>query len=153
MISALEIFALVSVILSLAYYFVKRKYSYWKDMGVPYLEPVFPFGNMKGSGKKFHFSEVMTRAYKEGKTTNSPICGLYFFFYPVVVVSSLEFAKKILVQDAANFLDRGSYYNQDDDPLSVSQRPKFMMTHTNSFKLRRICSVSTILNGEFCEQN
>lgn len=90
-------------------------------MGVPYIEPVFPFGNMKGSGIKFHFSEVMVKAYNKFKKMDSPFCGIYFFLYPVVVVTSLDFVKTVLVKDAANFIDRGSYYNEEDDPLSVSK--------------------------------
>jgi cytochrome P450 family 6 len=117
----LEIFSSCLVILSLMIYFVKRKYSYWKNMGVPYIEPVFPFGNVKGSGKDFHFSEIMTRAYHKLKAKGAPFCGLYFFLYPVVLVTSLDFVKTILVKDAANFIDRGSYYNEKDDPLSVSK--------------------------------
>lgn len=115
-----EVFSSLFVILSLAVYFVKQKYSYWKNMGVPYIKPVFPFGNLKGSGRKFHFSEVMTRAYNKLKSTGTPFCGLYFFLSPVVVVTSLDFVKTVLVKDAASFIDRGSYYNEKDDPLSVS---------------------------------
>lgn len=117
---ALEIFSLSLLILVLSLYFVKRKYSYWKDMGVPYLPPVFPFGNVKGSGKDFHFSTVMTRAYNEFKSCDQPFCGLFFFLSPVVLVTSLDFVKTVLVKDAANFIDRGSYYNEEDDPLSAS---------------------------------
>lgn len=117
---AFEIFSSLLVIFALAIYFVKRKYSYWKDMGVPFEEPVFPYGNLKGSGKKFHFSTVMTRVYNKLKSQDTPFCGIYFFFSPVVLVTSLDFAKTILVKDAANFIDRGAYYNEKDDPLSAS---------------------------------
>ena len=115
------IFSSILVILTLLYLFVKRKYSYWKDMGIPYIEPIFPFGNVKGSGKDFHFSEVMTRAYNQLKEKETPFCGLYFFLSPVALVTSIDFVKTVLVKDAANFIDRGSYYNEEDDPLSVSK--------------------------------
>jgi cytochrome P450 family 6 len=110
--SVFEILLSLLVILGLAVYIVKRKYSYWKHMGIPYEEPVFPFGNLKGSGKTFHFSTVMTRVYNKLKAQNTPFCGLYFFFSPVVLVTSEDFAKTVLVKDAANFIDRGAYYNE-----------------------------------------
>jgi cytochrome P450 family 6 len=108
-----EIFSSLLVIFGLAVYIVKRKYSYWKDMGVPCEEPVFPFGNLKGSGKQYHFSTVMTRVYNKLKSQNTPFCGIYFFFSPVVIVTSQDFAKTVLVKDAANFIDRGAYYNEE----------------------------------------
>jgi cytochrome P450 family 6 len=137
----LEVFTSLLVIFSLAVYFVKRKYSYWKDMGVPYAEPEFPYGNLKGSGKKFHFSEVMRRAYNKLKSNDVPFCGLYFFLSPVVLVTSLDFVKTVLVKNAANFIDRGSYYNEKDDPLSVSK-------HTCSFNrldLQHVFNVGTFI--------
>lgn len=119
---AFEIFVSLLAIVGLAIYFVKRKYSYWKDMGVPYEEPAFPYGNLKGSGKIYHFSTIMTRAYNKLKPSGAPFCGLFFFLSPVVVATSLDFVKTVLVKDAANFIDRGAYYNEDDDPLSVIKR-------------------------------
>lgn len=118
--AALEISVLLLVIFGLVVYFIKRKYSYWKEMGVPFEEPSFPFGNTKGTGKKFHFSTVMTRVYNKFKSQDSPFCGIFFFMSPVVVVTSLDFVKTVLVKDAANFIDRGAYYNEVDDPLSAS---------------------------------
>lgn len=38
-------FLLISTLL-LAVTFVKRKFSYWKRMGVPFEQPIFPFGNV-----------------------------------------------------------------------------------------------------------
>jgi cytochrome P450 family 6 len=111
--SVLEIFSSLLVIFGLSVYIVKRKYSYWKNMGIPYEEPVFPFGNLKGNGKQFHLSTIMTRVYNKFNSQNMPFCGVYFFFSPVVLVTSQDFAKTVLVKDAANFIDRGAYYNEE----------------------------------------
>lgn len=110
----IEIVSSLSVILALAFYLVKRKYSYWKDMGIPYEQPSFPYGNIKGVGKEFHTSTIMTRLYHKFKSAGTPFVGSFFYFSPVVVVTSLDFVKTVLVKDAANFIDRGAYYNEDD---------------------------------------
>jgi cytochrome P450 family 6 len=130
--AAFEIFSSLLVIFGLAVYFVKRKYLYWKDMGIPFEEPLFPYGNMKGSGKKFHFSAIMTRAYNKFKSQDTPFCGLYFFLSPVVLVTSQDFVKTVLVKDAANFIDRGAYYNEADDPLSASDNTCSFIRFLNS---------------------
>lgn len=83
-------------------------------MGVPYEEPVFPFGNLKGIGKQFHQSMVMNRLYSQMKSTGHPFCGTFFFLSPVVLVTSLDFIRTVLVKDASYFTDRGSYYNEAD---------------------------------------
>lgn len=110
----IEIVSSLSVILALAFYFVKRKYSYWKDMGIPFEEPSFPYGSIKGIGKVFHPSMIMTRIYHKFKSAGTPFVGIFFYFSPVVLVTSLDFVKTVLVKDAANFLDRGLYYNEED---------------------------------------
>lgn len=110
----LAILACLVAALTLALFFVKRKYSYWKDMGVPYEEPVFPFGNLKGIGKKFHQSVIMDRLYIKMKSAGNPFCGIFFFLSPVVLVTSLDFVRTVLVKDASYFIDRGAYYNEDD---------------------------------------
>lgn len=110
----LEILTLLSVILALLLYFVKRKFSYWKDMGVPFEKPVFPFGNIKGTGRDFHLSMIMTRLYEKLKSHGTPFSGMFFFFSPVALVTSLDFAKTVLVKDAASFTNRGIYYNEED---------------------------------------
>lgn len=128
---ATTILSLVALLLSLAVYFVKRRYSYWKDMGVPSEAPVFPLGNLKGIGREFHQSKVMQRFYMKLKSAGTPFCGLYFFLSPVVLATSLDFIvrkfqdsssgftdflpqRAVMVKDFSHFTDRGSYYNEDD---------------------------------------
>lgn len=110
----LEIALSLLVILGLVLFLVKRKYSYWKDMGVPFETPQFPEGNIRGIGQKCHQSVIFSRLYNKLKSAGTPFVGIYFFFSPVVLVTSLDFVKTILVKDFSNFADRGSYYNEED---------------------------------------
>ena len=105
-------------ILTLIFLFLKRKFSYWKDRGVPYIEPVIPFGNAKGLGKKMHISDFMINMYQQLKL-KGPIGGIYIFIRSSAVVTDLDLVRQILVKDFSTFPNRGAYYNEADDPLSA----------------------------------
>ena len=107
----------LSVILSLVLFLVKRKYSYWKNMGVPYETPQFPKGNMRGLGTKFHQSMLLNRLYHSLKSAGTPFVGIYVYISPVVLVTSLDFVKTVLIKDFSYFTDRGSYYNEKDGEM------------------------------------
>lgn len=102
----------------LLYYYVKQVYRYWSERNVPQLDAAFPFGNMKGVGTKIHVNDVMDVAYKKGKSLGTAACGMYFMLNPTLIVTDLDFAKRILVKDFNSFHDRGLYVNERDDPLS-----------------------------------
>ena len=92
--------------------------SHWNRLGVPTIEPKFPFGNLKGMGTKYHLSELMRVFYKEFKGKQL-FGGIHFFTDPVAVITDLELIKKILIKDFSYFTNRGVYYNEKDDPLSA----------------------------------
>lgn len=83
-------------------------------MGVPFEEPTFPYGNIKGVGRDLHISTIMGRVYNSLKSFDSPFVGMFFFFTPVVLATSLDFVRAVLIKDASNFIDRGTYYNEKD---------------------------------------
>lgn len=83
-------------------------------MGVPYVEPTLPYGNMQGNGKTLHQSEIMANFYHKLKSFGTPFVGVYIFLSPAVLVTSLDFVKSVLVKDNAHFADRGNYYNEED---------------------------------------
>jgi cytochrome P450 family 6 len=98
----------------------KKRYKYWRNLDVPYLDPVFPFGNVREVlSSKLHFGYIAENLYKKLKH-HGDYCGIYFFRDPVLLVLSPEFAKKILIQDFHYFMDRGLYLNEKDDPLSAN---------------------------------
>uniref|UniRef100_A0A1L8E424 Putative cytochrome n=1 Tax=Nyssomyia neivai TaxID=330878 RepID=A0A1L8E424_9DIPT len=107
----------VVTLLVAGYLYVKKKFQYWEEKGVPYIKPAFPFGILKGLGSTTHTSEVFTKAYNELKGKDV-FGGLYFFTKPVVLPTDLELLKNIFVKDFQYFHDRGIYVNEKDDPLS-----------------------------------
>lgn len=107
-------------IFAVIYVYIKLKFSYWKRLGVPYVEPSFPFGNIQGFTKKMHSSQQFSNYYNEFKQKSKfGFGGIYFFVDPVIVPTSLEFLKSIFVKDFPYFHDRTFYYNEKDDPISA----------------------------------
>ncbi|XP_058126459.1 probable cytochrome P450 6a20 [Anopheles ziemanni] len=111
---------LLILALLLAVLWVRRRFSYWKDLGVPYVQPTFPHGNLREIGKTQHMSHLTRSVYHElkGKTKGLGFAGLYFFINPVTMVIDLELVKNVLVKDFSYFHDRAVYHNGKDDPLS-----------------------------------
>lgn len=100
----------------IVYFYFQRKFSYWKNRGVPHIEPKFPVGNLswKGFG---NFRDVFERLYN--LRAESPFVGAYFLANPVAVATDLDFIKDVLVKDFNNFHGRGVYVNERDDPISA----------------------------------
>lgn len=106
----------VAVIALLVFWF-KKKFSYWEDRGFSFVQPEFPFGNLKGVGYNIHFSQKTKKYYYDFKNKAKAI-GLYFFTAPIVYIIDLDLVKHVLVKDFSNFTDRGIYVNKKVDPLS-----------------------------------
>lgn len=103
--------------------FVKRRYRYWKDRGVPYLEPSFPKGNLGKSKKTEHFFELTKRLYFELKTkerNGKPLGGIFVTIRPAAMVLDLDFIKTMFMKDFHYFNDRGFYFNERDDPINAN---------------------------------
>lgn len=111
------VFCVLSSLL-LGYYYVKRKYGYWKDRGVPYMEPKFPLGNAGGVSTKICFGEMMMNCYDELKG-KGPVGGIYLLTEPSVVILDVDLLRNVYVKDFQYFHDRGTYVNERDDPLSA----------------------------------
>ncbi|XP_055696248.1 cytochrome P450 6A1-like [Lutzomyia longipalpis] len=101
----------------LIYSWSMRKFRYWKDRGIAYVEPEFPYGNTKGVSRDVRFSDILTSFYNRF-SGREKFVGMYIFMRPIGVAIDPELVKKILVKDFHNFQDRGLYHNEKDDPLS-----------------------------------
>ncbi|CAD7079510.1 unnamed protein product [Hermetia illucens] len=108
---------LVIGIVSAIFLFFKKRYAYWKDRGVEYVEPTIPFGNLPFR-RKVHLKEIIGNIYDK-KSGQNPFLGAFFFATPVVVATDLDFVKSVLIKDFNNFHGRGLYFNEVDDPLSA----------------------------------
>lgn len=110
---------LIYVVLPLGlacYFFLKRKYAFFEEQGIPFTKPSMIFGNMKGVGTKTHFADNVKRVYEENKSKGA-ITGFFTMFSPSYVVTDLELVKHITVKDFNNFVDRGVFSNEEE-PLT-----------------------------------
>lgn len=131
-----DILLLLSAVIGLAYYFIRQRYSYWKRLNVPYIEPKFPFGNIKQLGRKIHSSRLFQKYYNELKGSG-PFGGLYFFIDPTVLATDLDFVRNVLIKDFNHFASNGMFYNEKDDPLSAN------LLALDGEKWRRVRSIVT----------
>lgn len=118
--------------------FFKHKFSYWKRLGVPFIEPNIPYGNIQGQRllifyinnddsttlyffaghrRKVHSSQLFSSFYFALKD-QAKFGGVYFITKPVIFVTDLDLLKNVLIKDFQYFHDRGMYFNAKDDPLS-----------------------------------
>ncbi|XP_035781529.1 probable cytochrome P450 6a23 [Anopheles albimanus] len=118
MVSFVDLAFLVAVVAAGVYYFLDRKRSYWKDRGVPGPQGDLLFGNFRTVGTEDHITVPMKKIYDEYKGKH-PFAGMYQFVKPVALITDLELLKCVFVKDFQYFHDRGTFYNERDDPLSA----------------------------------
>lgn len=110
------VIAIIVCVLSYVAYKFYQLQTYWKSRGVPYVQPKFLVGNMSETASKpffMHYRDVYDKL--KGK---APFVGFYFFLRPLAFITDLDLVKNILIKDFNNFVDRGMYTNEKDDPLS-----------------------------------
>uniref|UniRef100_A0A182JNA9 Uncharacterized protein n=1 Tax=Anopheles atroparvus TaxID=41427 RepID=A0A182JNA9_ANOAO len=95
-----------------------KRFQYWVERGVPQSKPHLIFGNMREVNKSLHIGEGLQQLYDELKGMH-PFGGFYIFTKPVALITDLELLRCVFVKDFEYFHDRGTYYNEKDDPLSA----------------------------------
>lgn len=108
-----------AVVASLAYFWVQKRFTFWKKLGYPEAPISFPFGSLKGMGSEIPICLGIDGIYNSFKGRAKAV-GLYFFFSPVLMATDLDLIKNIFIRDFSSFHDRGLYYNKKDDPMSAN---------------------------------
>jgi len=113
----LDVGMLLTCVLAVVYIYFKWSFTYWKKRNVPYIEPIFPFGNF--------IDMVLTRrptgdicADIYNKLEGHNFGGTYIFTSPRLVVIGPDLIKDVLVKDFSTFHDRGVYINEEVEPLT-----------------------------------
>lgn len=114
-ITVLMVFIIISLII-----YTKYKFNYWARHGIAYLEPSFPFGNAKQIIlKRVSLGNSFKNFYDEFKKRNLPYGGTYFTFKPELVLVDKDIIKQIFIKDFQYFTDRGTFCDEENDPLSA----------------------------------
>jgi cytochrome P450 family 6 len=99
------------------YLFLRKKYSFFEEQGIPHLKPSIIFGHMKGVGSDFHMADLVKKIYDYCKDKDV-VGGLYTLTSPSLVLIDLDVIKHILVKDFNTFTDRGVFVNEEKEPLT-----------------------------------
>lgn len=151
-------------VLSTIYYLIRKRYSFWRRLGVPYITPTFLFENVLNVGKKFHSCELIRIFYNENKH-RGPFIGIFFFLSPVVLLTDLNLIKNVMSKDFAVFHERRFYHNEKNDPLSAhlfaidgikwkKLRSKLTPTFTSGkmkFMYNTVLEIGERLSDRLCE--
>ncbi|XP_065091270.1 probable cytochrome P450 6d5 [Ochlerotatus camptorhynchus] len=96
--------------------FLNYVFGFWKRRKIPQLMPLFPFGNFTNLFRgRASFPEVCKKLYQRSKQW--PLLGGYVLLRPMLFVNDPQLAKDIMVRDFQHFHDRGSYVDEENDPL------------------------------------
>ncbi|KAM7343726.1 cytochrome P450 6u1 [Cochliomyia hominivorax] len=102
---------------SIFYFIMKVALGYWKRRGILHEKPKMPWGHLKGVGRKRHIAEVLQTLYEKYKG-QALFIGFYAWLKPMLLILDIDSINYILIKDAKYFMDRGLYFNTNDDPLS-----------------------------------
>lgn len=100
------------------YIYTAQKFNYWRDKGVPYNEPTFPFGSTRDLylGRK-HIGHMFDDFYKEFK--DKPYFGVYEGRRPTLVLRDPNLVKQVLIKDFNSFYDRALFpFDKKKDYIS-----------------------------------
>lgn len=124
MISSFESFALsfttisVTFLVGLVLYY-KWCFSYWKKIGLEYLEPSIPFGNtLDFVIAKKNIGEQFAKFYEQFKIRKVRHGGVYMLTKPFYIPIDPEIVKDIMVKNFNHFVDRGFHVDEEADPLT-----------------------------------
>ncbi|KAI4460047.1 cytochrome p450 [Holotrichia oblita] len=116
----LNIFSVFIATFILILLFYKKRFNYWKNRGIEYLEPSIIYGNTKENFTKGQsFGTALAEVYHRMKAKNLIHAGYYLFHRPGYIPIDLKLIKLIMQVDFAHFTDRPGYINEKDDPLSA----------------------------------
>lgn len=102
----LEITAGALLLLILFYKYMTSEYSYWKKRNVPYIEPTFPYGNIKDQvTNKTDIGRCFKALYDQ--MPGEKYFGIFELGQPTLVLKDLELIKAVMVTDFNSFADRG----------------------------------------------
>lgn len=104
---------------TLFYLFMKWKFSYFDRKGIPHNPQKFYnlLGDLNGVGTKVHIFNRLQEMYEKFKEKDV-IFGFYNSMVPNFIVTNEELVRLIMIKDFNNFVNRGMYFNDEDEPLT-----------------------------------
>ncbi|XP_066926982.1 cytochrome P450 6B7-like [Clytia hemisphaerica] len=106
------------------YFFVRHRMTFWQRRGIPVDPGTFPFGSQHVWDffkQKIAFIQMTDHAYKN--YPDAPVVGTYELFgRPSIVIRDLDIAKKVLVKDFDQFMERKPASSNAYNPHTKNNR-------------------------------
>uniref|UniRef100_A0AAT9UTK5 Cytochrome P450 6PZ20 n=1 Tax=Maconellicoccus hirsutus TaxID=177089 RepID=A0AAT9UTK5_MACHI len=136
------ILLIISIFLYL-YWYLRKVYSFFEHLNIPYLEPNLLFGNMTDV---FLLRKSLAEIYLEMYRKLEPhrYAGVFNSIKPTIIIRDPDLLKDVLIKDFAFFNDRGFDVMKDLEPLS---NHLFLMKG-DEWKNLRIKLTSTFTTGK-----
>ncbi|XP_037952483.1 cytochrome P450 6a8-like [Teleopsis dalmanni] len=112
------IYSIAFILLGI-YLLLRKRYSYFAERGILHDKPELIFGNFREMRRSNSMFLVIREYYKKYKGKAKYI-GFYLFIRRAIFILDLELIKNVLIKDFEYFPNRGTYYNEKDDPISAS---------------------------------
>lgn len=97
----------IAMMVGLLYSYITRFYKYWEKTNVPYLEPAFPFGNIRDLlFAKIDVGRFYGSFYNQFKSKSHQYGGIFELRKPTLILTDLDLVKQVLTKDFVYFMDR-----------------------------------------------
>ncbi|KAJ8683699.1 hypothetical protein QAD02_019491 [Eretmocerus hayati] len=96
---------LISLSMSVIYFYMTRNYGYWKKLGVKELSPTFFFGNVAPCIMAKQTPEQFIREVHQ-KNKSERMVGFYVFDQPYLLLRDPELIKDVFIKDFHNFSNK-----------------------------------------------
>ncbi|KAI4460036.1 cytochrome p450 [Holotrichia oblita] len=117
----IDVFSILIATLVVIIVLFKKRYSYWKNAGIEYLEPSIPFGNLKQAFfQQSSIGEWVVEFYNIMKKRKAKHAGCYFIHEQIYVPIDLDLIKRIMQIDFVHFTDHGVYYTDEGESLTAT---------------------------------
>ncbi|XP_063915602.1 probable cytochrome P450 6a23 [Zophobas morio] len=115
-----DIIAILSTIFIGTIALLKWRLTYWSRIGLPSLNPVLIFGDIKDFIlERRTLGEQFREFYHAFKSKGHKHGGVYLGPKPFYVPIDPEIVKHIMQTDFSHFMNHGNYYDEKADPLSA----------------------------------
>ncbi|XP_065215001.1 probable cytochrome P450 6a23 [Planococcus citri] len=113
-----EVLLFITSALFLIYLSIKKKHKYWLKKNVPYIKPK---NLILGNTTELFFKGLPLVKYHEtiyNELAPHPYGGYFHFVKPVFIARDPNLIKTILIKDFQHFMNRGSGFMDENEPLT-----------------------------------
>lgn len=106
------------VLLTILYFYVKRRYSYWAQRGLHFEPtPLFPFGHFRAA---FLQQKTVAENVKDlYNKSDAPVLGVYMGLNPIIIPRDPRIIQHMLVKESFSFSHRGLNVNEHDKMVNM----------------------------------